>query len=178
MNVYHFTNCVGLPHIIHSGELRPGSNKIGGFPDPDFIWATLNRLGDKTSFELSPISEQAGSTLRFTLPMSAFFPWSEAPSQISGGSLHLERLESTLKGASNPRQWFCHNKPLSEAEWVTIETKSYTTRWRKLESREIFTSDEGFTGVEIGGGIHFSRKIKGPQGQDGYELGKTIAHPA
>ncbi len=33
MHVYHYTDTGRLPWILQSGELRPGRNKIAGYPD-------------------------------------------------------------------------------------------------------------------------------------------------
>jgi hypothetical protein len=33
-----------LPWILSDGELRPGANKIGSYPAPEFVWATTNDL--------------------------------------------------------------------------------------------------------------------------------------
>jgi hypothetical protein len=46
--VYHFTDTARLPWIIQTGELRPDPHRLGGFP-ADFVWATLNAGGDRTS---------------------------------------------------------------------------------------------------------------------------------
>jgi hypothetical protein len=47
--VYHFTSTAHLPWIIDAGELRAGANKVGRFPDPDFLWATTCEAGDDTA---------------------------------------------------------------------------------------------------------------------------------
>ena len=47
-NVYHFTGTIRLPWILESGEVRPSPNRIGGYP-ADFLWATTDENGDRTS---------------------------------------------------------------------------------------------------------------------------------
>ena len=44
--VYHFTDTA---RFLRDSELRPGRNKIGAFPDPEFLWATSNAIGDCTA---------------------------------------------------------------------------------------------------------------------------------
>ena len=51
--VYHFTNSARLPWIIETCELRPGLNRVGDYPNPDFLWATTNQLGDNTASGMS-----------------------------------------------------------------------------------------------------------------------------
>jgi hypothetical protein len=38
--LYHYSDTARLPWILDTGDLRVGRNKIGNFPDPDFLWAT------------------------------------------------------------------------------------------------------------------------------------------
>jgi hypothetical protein len=47
--VYHFTSIFRLPWILASAELQPGRNKIGGLPDPDFLWATTSDKGSRSA---------------------------------------------------------------------------------------------------------------------------------
>jgi hypothetical protein len=47
--VYHFTDSAHLPWILSDGELRAGANKIGGYPAPEFVWATTEDRGSRTA---------------------------------------------------------------------------------------------------------------------------------
>jgi hypothetical protein len=47
--LYHFTNTARLLWIVGAKELRPNCNQIGGFPSPDFLWATTRSQGDRTA---------------------------------------------------------------------------------------------------------------------------------
>jgi hypothetical protein len=49
MRLYHHTDTAHLPWILTTNELRPGRSSIGGFPNPDFLWATTDAQGDRTS---------------------------------------------------------------------------------------------------------------------------------
>ena len=42
MPLFHFTDTVRLPWIVRAGGLRPGRNKVGSYPTPEFIWASIN----------------------------------------------------------------------------------------------------------------------------------------
>jgi hypothetical protein len=57
-HVYHFTDTIRLPWIIETGELRPDSNRIGGFP-ADFLWTTSNDKNDLTSSAAAPSARRA-----------------------------------------------------------------------------------------------------------------------
>jgi len=47
--VYHFTNVARLPWMLRAGELRPGANAIGNYPHPEFVWATTDGRGSRSS---------------------------------------------------------------------------------------------------------------------------------
>jgi hypothetical protein len=47
--VYHHTDTVHLPWILHAHALNPGRGMTGGFPEPDFLWATTDARGDPSS---------------------------------------------------------------------------------------------------------------------------------
>jgi len=51
--VSHLTDNARLPWILRSAELRPGANRIGGYPDPDFVWATINKRGSRKAAQQS-----------------------------------------------------------------------------------------------------------------------------
>ena len=47
--LYHFTDTAHLPWIFMAGELRPGLNRIGNYPSPEFVWATTDARGDRSA---------------------------------------------------------------------------------------------------------------------------------
>jgi hypothetical protein len=77
--VYHYTSIARLPWILESGELRPGRNKIGGFPDPDFLWATTSDKGSRTA-SLEGLRDAA--VIRFTLDAADFEEWAKNPQTL------------------------------------------------------------------------------------------------
>jgi len=98
--VYHFTCPARLPWILKSGELRAGENNVGGFPDPDFLWATSASVGDKTASAYhSGYHDGFAPLVRFTLSEADFEPWSEMPAKYPAWTpSEVRRLENGIKG--------------------------------------------------------------------------------
>jgi hypothetical protein len=77
--IYHFTDSARLPWILHDGHLNPGRCRLGGFPDPDFLWATTSPRGDRTaSGGIGGYREGVTRLVRITLPLDDFTPWRQA----------------------------------------------------------------------------------------------------
>ncbi|MFG1184394.1 hypothetical protein [Xanthobacter aminoxidans] len=178
--IYHFTSTAHLPWIIESGELRAGRNKIGGFPDPDFLWATSNRYGDRTATAMASPAYRDGKTwaVRLTLDPVGFAHWSIIPglfAQWTGDQ--VERLERLAAGKSDPRDWWCAPGPMPLSCVTVMETRSYRdSSWKRIEP-EVTTIWQGGTkwlGVQIGDRQFFSAKCIGPHGQDAYEMGRVL----
>lgn len=135
--VYHHTDTARLPWILRSGELRPGANKIGGFPDPDFLWATTDGRGDLTASADRGDTYRAGMLrhVRFTFDSDRFFPWADVPARHpEWTALQIFRLERLAGGKSDPSSWWCRVGPIALSECVSIETRSYRdNRWRPFD---------------------------------------------
>ena len=84
--VYHFTDTARLPWILQSGELRPGANRIGGFPHPDFLWATTSERGARSA-AASMQGFRTGLTrmVRFILHADDFEAWRDMVRQFRPG---------------------------------------------------------------------------------------------
>ncbi len=165
-----------LPHILTSGKLRPSDNNIGGFPSPDFLWATASASGDATSSSYEPYRRGQVILVRIALSEESFIRWSAAPSLFPQWTNdHVERLEGVARECGvDPSNWFCRATPLPEGEWIGIETRTYTSPWRPLKTKEVVPLQDGYLGIKISGKKIISRKKLGPQGQVGYELGKIF----
>lgn len=170
--VYHFTDTARLPHILFSGELQAGRNRIGGFPDPDFLWATTSSHGDRTASASMPALRDGRVRLvRFTLDAQDFEPWDTIVSRIPAWTaIHITRLERAAIGKSRPQDWRCRLDPLPADRWVCIETRSYTDKvWRPLPTPwAVMPFDEKSYGVQIGAKIYVSASVPGPHGSAGY----------
>lgn len=178
MPVYHYTDTGRLPWILKSGELRPGRNKIGGFPDPDFLWASTAENGDKSASAF--VKEyRAGLTrlVRFTLMASDFEVWPNIVKRFPLWTLdQVERLERAAGGKSVPALWRCRVNPLRRDAWAAIHTRSFRDRrWIELATDtrvvDVAQSDGLWLGVDIGAITYLSKEIVGSHGQTGYSIG-------
>lgn len=177
--VYHFTNSARLPWILISGELRPGSNRIGGMP-PDFLWATTDLRGDRTaSSSLQSEMYRSGRTrmVRFTLRVDDFEPWRQVVDRLPAWTADfIERLVRAAKDArSSPETWHCREEPLPSRSWVSVETRSYAdNRWLPFEGPfdgpVIVNCGEGYMGVKINGKVFATRQKQMPDGNTRYQL--------
>lgn len=173
MSLYHFTDTARLPFILQSGVLKPGRNKLGGFPDPDFLWATTQSVGDYTASGATQAYRNGQTRLvRFTLRREHFRPWRDIVKEFPQWTAsHIERLESSARGLSNPADWFCRVEPLPLSEVVAIETRAWRGVWAALESQETL-GVEGIAGalaIFAAGRAFVSRQIETHHGALAYE---------
>ena len=176
MIIYHHTDTARLPFILKSGELRPGRNKIGGLPDPDFLWATTDHQGDATASADRSGHYRSGKVrhVRFALVSSDFITWADIPALFpSWTPPHIELLESSARMKStSPASWFCRVEPLSLLQVARIETWSYTNnRWTLLDKQDVTEDDaQGWLAIAIGGKTYASRTFEGPHGLASFEV--------
>jgi hypothetical protein len=139
--VYHFTDLVRFTWIAASGELQPSRNKAGGYPDPDFVWATTDGRGCRTAAGLGNWSREQVKrdielpVVRLTLDAEDFEPWRAiAPRYPAWTPRHIDALEaSAIKRRDDPRTWRCRVEPLSLSRVRLIEARTYTSSWRPIE---------------------------------------------
>jgi hypothetical protein len=142
--VYHFTDTVHLPWIIESGDLRPGNNRIGNFPNNDFLWATTEPVGDRTSSSQSDDYRELYrkgiiQLVRFTLPAEAFTDWREMigryPAWTSDHVEMLVRAAREVGETGDLSKWRCRDQPLPITSAVAVEAKSYLGgRWMPINA--------------------------------------------
>jgi len=172
--VYHFTDTGRLPWILLDGVLKPGRNRIGGYPDPDFLWATTSSAGDRTASG-SAEGFRSGLTrlVRFTLRADDFNSWPKAVEPFPAWTTEqVSRLEAAARGKSRPQDWRCRAEALPAEAWVGIDTRSYTDPiWRSLDltvEPAVFGPDT--IGVWIGEKVYVSTPFDGPDGLTGYRV--------
>ena len=179
MLLYHFTDTSRLPWIMQAGELRPGANKAGGFPDPEFVWASINALGDLTASVHRGQGYMSGKVrhVRLTFDSAAFIPWSAVPSQFPQWARdHVQRLEAPAIGKSDPATWWCRPSPIALADCLEIATRSYRdNRWQPFDPEtEVaqMADDQGmrWLGVEVLGKPFVSARITNSDGRTGYAI--------
>jgi hypothetical protein len=139
---YHYTDTIRLPWIIESGELRPGTNRIGGFPR-DFLWATTNESGDRTSSAMSPAGlrlwrDGASQLVRLTLNAIDFASFPEITKSCPEWTAdHAARLikAAAAMGEKDTSKWLSRSEPLSLARVVRVEAKSFALgRWVEIDA--------------------------------------------
>lgn len=178
--LYHFSSTAHLPWILDAGELRPGQNRIGGLPDPDFLWATECPLGDRTTGLTTDDRYRRGVvwSVRFTLDHVGFVRWCTVPALFPQWTVdHVAFLEKGAKGRTDPKEWWCRADALPLACVTAIEVKSFHNNVWKPISPEVTTTWAAGTkwlGVRIGDREFLSAKRVGPQGQDAYEIGRVV----
>ena len=179
MLVYHFSDTARLPWILRSGELRPGRNRIGGFPDPDFLWATTEAAGDLTSSANRGEPYRSGKMrhVRFALESALFFPWQQVAERFPQWTVdEMERLVRAAKGSAKPSAWWCCADPVPLSSCLYIETRSYNdNRWvslpRDAEARPVDGLHGGlWLGVKIAGRLFASREEPFIDGAVGYQI--------
>jgi hypothetical protein len=170
-HVHHFTNTARLPWILSSGELRPGANAVGKFPDPEFVWATTDHRGSRTAAIRPGYRDGTWLLVRFTLSIDDFKPWARIPSLYPTWTPEaVERLErSGRKMGDDPAQWWCRIEPLPLSRAVAIETKAYRDpTWTALRSREVIHLPDGMLGIVIGKTLFCSKQFEESDGRTGY----------
>ena len=172
--VYHFTDTGRLPWILRDGVLKPGRNRIGNYPDPDFFWATTSPIGDRTaSASVEALRSGLTRSVRFALRAEDFEAWPKVVEQFPAWTPdQVARLERAARGASSPREWRCRVEPLPANPWVGIETRSYTDRtWRPIDpAAKVEALDAETIGIWIEGKIYTSAKVEGPNGATGFRV--------
>lgn len=185
MNIYHFTDTARLPWIFTSGELKPGRNKIGGFPDPDFIWATTSAAGDRTASSMkgdaavSAYRRGATRLVRFTLRVEDFHQWRAIARLYPAWTENcITRLERSAGSESDPATWWCRAEPLSRPRWLGVDTRSFVSPdWKPLSpDTEIFEGPiKGSLGIIVSGKPFMSAQREFPNGATGYAM--LVADP-
>jgi hypothetical protein len=178
---YHFTDTVRLPWIVESGELRPVLNTSDGFPR-DFLWATTNKLGDRTSSAMSPDGRRFwrdGRSLlvRFTLDSADFKGFPEMIENYpEWTSAHVAQLVSAAAamGERHADQWLCRSEPLPLARVIRTEVKSYVEgRWTEIDLSSFpsdFSIGPNTRYVALGKNIYYSTRVVGQSGAAAYDV--------
>jgi hypothetical protein len=144
--VYHFTDTARLPWIIESAELRPGANRIGGYPN-DLLWATTSGAGDKTSAAFGTAAREVwraglSQLIRFTLRRDDFLGWRDAVEcDANWTNDHIIGLEIGAKALGEPNtcKWRARHQPLPLSAVVAVDAKSYGSgRWTPIEATPDF----------------------------------------
>jgi hypothetical protein len=133
---HHFTDNGRLPWILHSRELRPSRNRIGGFPGRDFLWATNNPdRSPSASFPFDMFREGKLLLVRFTLDAADFEPWREAVFRmVYWTPQHAEDIERAGRDTGDdPSTWYCRRTALPPQRWLAVEARSHDGEWTPVD---------------------------------------------
>jgi hypothetical protein len=183
--VYHFASTAHLPWILECGELRPGPNKIGGYPI-DFLWATTNAIGSRTATALAGRNKDfwrngSARLVRFTLPADAFSMWPEILKRFPQWTPdHIGRLESSARdhGDTDISAWRCRADPLALNRDIQIDTRAYDGDWRPLTQRApvLFEGKDDVRGILIDDVVYVAERRTTKPGSAAYQIYSPIRH--
>jgi hypothetical protein len=179
MPVYHFTDTLRLPWIIHSGQLRPGRNKLGGYTSPEFVWASTDPRDDRSASITrgEPYRDGRVRHIRFTLPQDRFIPWREVPMRYpSWTSDQVARLEHSGKALqTSPDNWWCRAGTLSLEDVISIDWRSYRcNQWKPLPGKgQLYTDLWPMLVYRVEQHCFASEPVDGPRGEQGYAIPKV-----
>lgn len=184
--IYHFTDTARLAWILHDGNLIPGRCRVGGYPDPDFLWATANMRGDRSaSGGTAGFKDGLVRLVRISLHAEDFIPWRDAADQHPDWTKeHIRSLEDAASklgmSQSEVLDWRCRRTPLPVSRFIAIETRTWQNNtWRPLpiDDETVIYARQGdrvSAGVEIGGVKYFSERTEHPtNGRRGYAAFRT-----
>jgi hypothetical protein len=182
MHVYHFTDTARLPWILKDGWLRPSDNHV--IYPRDFLWATTDERGSRSSSVLAPKTKGAYcdgrvALVRFTLASEAFIPWpmilDAYPEWTESHRLLLEKTARQM-GDTAIENWRCRAEPIGLSCVIAVHAKAYVGAWKKLESPASVrvSGHPDVLGVRIGGRSYFSRQKSLGYKLKGYELVQQI----
>jgi hypothetical protein len=157
--VYHFTCTARLPWIVASGELRPGRNELGNYPDPDFLWATTNHRGDRTATAFQAYRSGDTALVRLTLPEEDFEYWPEIAARYPQWTpVQIARLETAAlnRGESNFACWRARVTPLLLSRVISAEAKTYTGTWQPIELVCLITTDPRVRAIALNDVVYCS----------------------
>jgi hypothetical protein len=173
MTVYHFTDVGHLPWIAATSELRPGRNRVGGYP-VDFLWATTNPHGDRTA-TCMPTYRAGLPLVRFTLRGEDFEPWPRildrfpqwTPEQVGRLEAFAREKGQAVSG------WKTRAEPLPLSQVIKVETKRYTGRWQMIDLNTACLQKGKEHGVLIDNIVYWSKRCIEPDAPAHYAVRET-----
>jgi hypothetical protein len=157
--LYHHTDSAHLPWILNDATLEPATGtSVGIFPDPDFLWATTDPLGDPTATASKGGAREAYrngdiAVVRFTVFEDDFMPWPAIRELYPQWTPELCALLERSVSPSVVAKWRCRVSALPEERWERIEYRTWSRpAWRRLEDRTISAGPEpGSLGIWLDG---------------------------
>lgn len=168
--VYHFTDTARLPWIVGAKELRPSRNQIGGFPSPDFLWATTHSQGDRTAAGMQAYREGVTALVRLTLFAEDFEPWRAIIARFPQWTIeHVRRLEAAARACGqNFECWRARTERLPLSRVISAEEKTYTGSWRAIELSYLqHPSNRALRGIILNDKVYCSHQ----NAREGYPTG-------
>lgn len=162
-HVYHFTCTARLPWIVATKELRPGRNQVGGFPSPDFLWATIRSQGDRTASAMQGYRKRATALVRLTLFAEDFEPWPAITArfpQWTTQQVHRLQAAALRRGEGDVESWRARAEPLPIARVISAEAKTYTGDWQPIKLVSLqHPKEPDMRGILLNGTVYCSIRI-------------------
>ena len=178
--LYHHTDSARLPWILRDQTLKPIRN-YGCLPEPDFLWATTDPMGDSTatsSFGNDRAAYRDGNiaAVRFTLDEADFTPWTVARTLYPQWTpRHCAALENGVPPGQVAR-WRCRVEPLDASRWLAVEYRTWRNpRWRPVTPDVLCIASDApdVLGVRLDGVIFASRQEEKPGQPTRYDIWKA-----
>jgi hypothetical protein len=147
--IYHFTDTIRLPWILETDQLRPNQNRIGGYP-PDFLWATTDENGDRTSAVAGKAIRKLWREghlmlIRLVLDAADFEEWESVARASHWTGDQIEGLKRSARslGERDTTKWRCRPCALPIAKVLRIEAKSFSSRvWTAINHPTVIASKD------------------------------------
>jgi hypothetical protein len=178
--LYHHTDSAHLPWILNDAALKPATGtSVGIYPDPDFLWATTDPLGDPTtttSFKDGREAYRNGkiAAVRFTLFEDDFMAWPAIRELYPQWTPELCALLERNVSPSVVAKWRCRVSALPEERWERIEYRTWSRpAWRRLEDRTVSAGLKlGSLAIRLDGVGYGSTRIAASEQLFHYRVGK------
>jgi hypothetical protein len=171
--LFHHTDSARLPWILCEQFLKPGRNQLGNFPNPDFLWATTDPLGDSTaagSYAKAMYRQGGVAAVRFTLAFDDFIPWTLAKETYPQWTIQqCARLEKNVPLKQIAR-WYCRAEALPASHWIAVEFRTWKRpEWRTVQQDTLYVDDLAREAtLQLDNITYYSRQFIEPGQATGY----------
>lgn len=171
MLIYHHTSLAHLPYILTEGALVQTKSR-DEWPD-DFVWATENANGDRTT---GVCRQKDIPRIRIALRRHRFLPWLkqvEASGWPDGISVALERMAQGM-GQGDTSGWWAANERVPVADFLSIEMKTWNVPWQGIRVDELLPVADDWIQFRAGGEYWKAKRARASDGPLMYVVLKVM----